>query len=82
MRGHGGSLIDCRWQTSQTLQAHTEVLKARARGLGSGLQDPRAGPWACQSRHQGRAGLRLLGLGYPGFRALSRAVHITTYCPC
>ena len=55
-----------------------KVLKARARGLGSGLQNPRAEPWARQSRHQGSAGLRLLGLGCPGFRALSRAVHITS----
>jgi len=42
-----------------------------------GLADPQAGPWACQSRHQGPAQLRLLGLGCLGFQALSRAVQNT-----
>jgi len=42
-----------------------------------GLADPQAGPWACQSRHQGLAWLRLLGLGCLGFRALSRAMQNT-----
>jgi len=43
-----------------------------------GLADPQARPWACQSRHQGLARLRLLGLGCPGFRALSWAMQNTT----